>query len=230
MLNITYHPQDEATAQRLRADLSNNPALKLERPMLIVLASAVSLQDEGVRKSVTQAKQDGKRVAVLSLDGTPVEPNLGELPALKLKKYNPNAVVRYLNRVDLGAQRVAVNRRLLFFFSAAVLVMFFMAVWGVSSGNVVFPVSEYQTRNAINEARIDAFIHTTLEGWMPRTTQDALNFSATVDALPTRFLIYTLQTATYIPLNAQATQEAIGTSAAATSAALTAQPTPTAGN
>jgi len=151
---------------------------------------------------------------------------MGELPAINIQKYDLKKIVAYLNRVDLGAKRLNVNRRLLFFFGAAGLIMFFMAVWGVSSGSVVFPVGEYQTENALNEQRIEEFARPTLEAWMPRTTQDAIAFPATVEAAPTRLLVYLLQTATSIPLNAEATQNAIGTAAVATSIALTATATP----
>lgn len=227
MLDITYHPQDESTAQRLKADILKG-RLKLERPMLIVLATPDSLAEPSVKQAIAQATAKKHRIAYIALKPVSVAQGGDELPPLDFTNaYSPRQILPYLNRVDMGKGRARIGRALTIGLWVSVAVMFFLAIWGVGSGNVVFPVSEYMTENAINEARIQAFILPTLEGWMPRTTQDAQSFSLTVEAVPTRYLVYTLQTATALPAHVEGTQNAIATNALATSMALTAQPSPT---
>ncbi len=227
MLNITFATQDTDKANALRDLLANATDLALEQPLLIVLASRVSMADETVQAAVAQAKAQGTHIAVLKLDNTPVPSGLGELPPLDIAKdLNAKRIVAYLNRADLGRARLQRSRLLLGWLMVAIVLMFGVALWSISSGRVAFPIDEFATQNAFAEQQIQFYAMPTLEQWMPRNTQDALTFDATVDAVPTRFLIYLLQTATAIPKSVSATQQAIATAAAMTAAALTATPTP----
>jgi hypothetical protein len=232
MLNIAFHPTDQALAEKLRADLGQT-YIRLEKPMLIVLLSPAALADAEVSRSAQQALAEGSRVAVIlpqALASLPA-PYDG-LPTFSAPngQYAMKALLAYLNRVDLGQARLARSRALLLSMLAAVAVMFVLALWGVGSGQVRFPSSEYATDDALAFGQIQTLTFPTLDPLMPRSTEDALAFPATVQAAPTRNRPFLAETATALPRNLAATQEAIASSAPMTMQAQTqaaqASPTP----
>jgi hypothetical protein len=220
MLQITYASADAAVAQRIRDELMAS-ALKLERPMLVLLASPESLADETIMTQVQQARQQGHRIAVVTVRPVQVPADMGEFPPLDYTAGQPHRLVRYLNRVDLGTARIRRSRWLLLAVSAGALAMFFVAIWGIITGQVAFPQDEYATEYAFELGQIGTFAAPTLDYLMPRTTDDALNFPATAERAPTRVRIFAIETATALPQSLAATQQAIGTIAVATSAQLT---------
>jgi len=232
MLNIAFHPADQALAEKLRADLGQTH-VRLEKPMLIVLLSPAALADEDVSRSVQQAQSEGARIALL------LTQPLGNLPAPYASlpsfsapegQYTLKALLAYLNRVDLGSARLARSRTLLLLMLVAVAVMFGLALWGVGSGQVRFPSEEYATDDAIAFRQIQTLTFPTLDPLMPRSTEDAVAFPATVEAASTRNRPYLIETATALPQGRAATQEAIASSAPMTMQAQTqaaqASPTP----
>ncbi|MCS6835459.1 MAG: hypothetical protein NZ750_05510 [Anaerolineae bacterium] len=215
MLNIAFHPTDQALAEKLQADLSKT-YIRLEKPMLIVLLSQAALADAEVSRSVQQAQAEGARIAVIlpqALTSLPA-PYAG-LPVFSATdgRYEMKGLMAYLNRVDLGETRIARSRALLLLMLVSVAVMFVLALWGVGSGQVRFPSSEYATDDAIAFSQIQTLTFPTLDPLMPRSTEDALAFPATVQAAPTRNRPYLAGTATALPRNLAATQEAIATNA-----------------
>ncbi len=228
MLDIAYAPIDKELAERLSSDLARSK-LRLEHRVLILLAAPESIADETVMRTVKQAEKDGVRLAVIKVRAVDVPAGLGEMPPLDMThKYNLDRAVAFINRVDLGAARIRRSQRLLFFVGAGAIIMFAASIWGIISGNVRFPIEEYATEFAEELSLISTFAAPTLEFIMPRTTDDALNFAATVPAIPTRLRVFALETATALPLNVSGTQQAIETAAVATSAAMTlAAPTAT---
>lgn len=231
MLNIAFHPTDQALAEKLQADLSRT-YIRLEKPMLIVLLSQAALDSVEVSRSAQQALAEGSRVAIIltqALANLP-SPYTG-LPTFSAPdgRYEMKPLLAYLNRVDLGEARIARSRALLLLMLVAVAVMFVLALWGVGSGQVRFPSSEYATDDAIAFSQIQTLTFPTLDPLMPRSTEDALAFPATVQAASTRNRPYLAETATALPRNLAATQEAIATSAPMTMQAQTqaAQVSPT---
>jgi hypothetical protein len=221
MLNMTYAASDSAVAEKMTKDLST-AHLKLDHPMLIVVASPDGMKDESVNKAIKQAEKDNHRIAVVKVKAVSVPDSVGEFPPLDMSaKYDASRLVRYLNRVDMGMARVKRGQRLLFFIAVGALIMFAAAIWGIASGQVAFPQDEYATEFAFELNQISTFAAPTLDYLMPRTTEDALNFPATVERMPTRVVEFAIQTATALPSGMGATQEAIATAAVGTSAAMT---------
>ena len=217
MLNMTYAASDSALAEQMTKDLSTAP-LKLDHSLLIVVASPDGMKDESVSKAIKQAEKDNHRIAVVKVKPTSIPDNLGEFPPLDLSaKYDRNRLVRYINRVDMGMARVKRGQRLLFFISAGAILMFVAAIWGITSGQVAFPQDEYATEFAFELDQISTFAAPTLDYLMPRTTDDALNYAATVEKMPTRVREFAIQTATALPIG----MDAIATAAVGTSAAMT---------
>jgi hypothetical protein len=226
MLNITYNASDAKIAEQLKADLAQT-RLRLEHPMLVVLVSSEALRDESVQASIQEAKAQNHRIAFIKTKPIELTKNMSDLPPLDVSaKYDSKRVVQYLNRVDMGAQRLKRGRQLLVALLIGAGIMFVVAMWGIITQRVGFPVERYATEYALELEQISTYIFPTLDYLQPRTTDDALNYSATVDKLPTRILIFALQTATNVPMNNSATQDAIRaieTNAVGTAAVMTQQ-------
>lgn len=223
MLNIAHAAADAALAEQIKTDLMRS-RIKLEHAVLIVLASPDSMQDDSIRQTIEQAKRDGQRVAVIQVKPVTVPDTLGTFPPLDLTgSYDSRKVIAHVNRVDMGMARIVRGRRWLALISAGAILMFFVAIWGILTRQVGFPVEEYATEYAIEQGQIETFAAPTLDFVMPRTTDQALNFALTVQVIPTRVRQFAIETATALPLGIEGTQNAIGTSAVGTSAAMTQQ-------
>jgi hypothetical protein len=216
MLDITFHSADERLAHQMQEDLGK-ASFRLEHSLLLVLLTPQALVDSALQDGVQSALKKGVRLApviVQALEGALPEPYT-HLPVYDLSKsaYSAKALLAFVNRVDLGEARLARSRNLLIFISISVLVMFAIALWGVGSGLVRFPSQEYATEDAFEFGRIQTLTFPTLDPLMPRTTEDALNFPATVDAAPTRNRPYLRETATALPLGMTQTLAYFATSA-----------------
>lgn len=223
-LNITYALVDEATAQKMRTDLARS-SLKLEKPLLVVLLSPESASDATIAEEIRRAQAAKHNIAVVRLRPAEAPAALRGLPILdQTGGYQRRALLRFLDNVDLGANRVRNRQRLVWLAAAVILVIFGAALWGIASGAVVFPVDEYATENAIREQMVNDLVRPTLEAIQPRTTQDALNFVATLENAPRVDREFLEQTATALPQSLNATATAFEASAAQTIIALTAQP------
>ena len=81
------------------------------------------------------------------------------------------------------------------------LMMFSLAIIGIMGGVVAFPVDEYNEEATYQAEWVNGLIVETLEYAQPRTTQDAENFEATLEAVPTRVFLFVRETATALPNN-----------------------------
>jgi hypothetical protein len=224
MLNLTYAPSDAEIADKVKADLMAS-RLKLEHPMLVVIASPEAIQDENVKQAIKEAKSNQHRVAYLKAKTVDLSVDKSTLPPMDIRNgYKIKQLLAYLNNADLGKERLQRSKLLLLMVGGAALLMFFVGIYGINSRQVGFPVERYETEYAVELDQISTFIAPTMEYLQPRTTDDALNYASTVERIPTRVLIFALQTATTLP-QSQATLETIGTIAIATEAQMTAQAT-----
>jgi hypothetical protein len=216
MLNIAFASRDAQLAEEIKKDLMSS-GLKLVHDYLLVLVSGATAGDAGVMQSVQDATQKNQRVIPVLVERVPLPPELGNREPIDFSHgYRKDRLVYHLRWVEIGKQTIAVNRRLLAFWVVIAVVMFFIAWIGIAGGLVAFPQGEYETESAIENATIDAMLFPTLEGYMPRTTEDARYFPQTLEAAPNRMQIFMGQTATALPRDVQATLSANETAAAQT--------------
>ncbi len=207
MLNITYAPNDAATAEKLQQDLSAAD-LRLLHHFMIVLVTPDSMGDSGVETAIERAHAEGHRVLSVVLQRTDMLQTLAGHPVVDLSGgYQAKPVIRALRDADVDRRR-PINRLVLLAAVILVLIMFAVSLYGILSGSVAFPVAEYQTENAERAATIDSMVGPTLDVLVPRTTDEARNFPATVDAVPTYERMFLRGTATQMALDGQATPEA----------------------
>ncbi len=231
MLNITYAPNDAETAEQMQADLAE-ANLNLVNHILLVLMTPDALADDGVQNAIRLARKEGHRIALVLLRPTDLPPSLQDLPTLNLSSgYNTRRLTRFVLRADLEAQVRRANTRVLFYLVAAVVLVFVASIWALTTGVVAPPDDEFATENAIIDNQIQTITFPTLDAFQPRTTQDALDFPATASALQEEnedIYPFLVGTATALPANQNATQNAIATSAVQTQAARDAAATPAA--
>lgn len=221
MLQITYAPSDQAQAAQMQTDLSA-ASLQLEHRLLLVLVSSASNANTTVQQEIRRAlADDDVRVVPVRLDAAPLPDALSDHDALDLSDgYDSGRLIRHVRRADLGDDIRRSNNRLLFYLLTAALLVFVISLGAIGSGQIRAPNDEFATENALRDATIRAITNPTVEYLLPRTTDEAQSFPATLQALDNDDLAPLLAgTATAIPRNQQATQTARETAAAATSTA-----------
>lgn len=219
MLNITYAPDDADLAERMQQDLTTANET-FDANILIVLVSPASVRDKSVLKTISASRSYNHIILPVMVSRTELPDALSKLETVDLTKgYQFNTVMTALRRAVTGQDTRRRNRRIGWILLALVLISFIVSIMSIMTGVVGVPVDEFATENAIQESMIETLTFPTLDPLMPRTTQDAENFPLTVEAANTRNAPLLMMTATALPHNLQATQDAIATSAAMTSTA-----------
>jgi len=222
MLNITYAPSDASTAEKMQNDLAE-ANLKLVNNILVVLMTPDALADEGVQNAIRLARKESQRVALVMLQETKLPESLKDLPTMNMtRRYDMKRLTRFVLRADLEAQVRRANNRVLFYLAAAVILIFAASVWALATGAVAPPNDEFATENALIDSQVETITFPTLDAFQPRTTQDALDFPATADALQEDnedIYPFLIGTATALPENQNATLNAVETSAVQTQSA-----------
>ena len=222
-LQIIYHEQDAQIAQTIQQDMADTP-VRLDHKIILVLLSPSAVQDSTIQSEIAQAqKGDNNLLVLVLLHRTIVPESLKDAEILDLtKKYDKSKLVTFIKRVDITRDRRTNNRRLLFVIGGFVLAMFIIGFVSISAGIVAFPVDEYATENAIRDEQVATIVAPQIEELRPRTTEDALNFQVTLDAVRNDDLLPFIEgTATAIPQQIEATNQARQTQAFATEAAQT---------
>lgn len=222
MLNITFSAGDAHTAEQMQNDLSQS-GVRPENPMLIVLITPDSVEDEVVLSGITKAQTAGQVIAPVILRKSALPDSLKGVDSLDLsKKYDKKKLIAFVKRRGITKERRVNNRRLLFIVTGIVLLMFVISLISIARGIVAFPVDEYSTENAIRDAQVATLVAPQIELVLPRTTEDALNFPATLEAIRNDDLVpFIIETVTAMPQQRLATDEARMTQAFGTEVAQT---------
>ncbi len=199
MIHITYAAEEKRLAEQIRADLTG--AFETPPPLLIVLVSAASNQDPVVAAEVARARHSGDQLLPILTEAVALPAALAyEKPLNFAAGYQRDSLLRRIAQLTMTSAQVRhANRRALLVIGAVALLMFGLAIFGMLSGLVAFPVAEYNEEATFQALWIDGLIRETLEYVQPRSTEDALNFAATLEAAPTRLYYYARATATALP-------------------------------
>ena len=199
MIHITYAAEQKALAERIRDDLSG--AFESPPPLLIVLVSAASNRDPVVTAEIARARRNGAQLLPILAENVALPEALAyDKPLNFSAAYQRDSLLRRLAQLTMTNKEARqANRRALLVIGAIALLMFSFAIIGMLSGLVAFPVAEYNEEATFQSLWIDGLIRKTLEYAQPRSTEDALNFAATLEAVPTRLYNYARGTATALP-------------------------------
>lgn len=184
-LTITFAPADSALAQQIQADASRLPGV---RDTLIAVISPHAANDPGVQQAIIDAL-DADRAIVPVMSGAVVLPRLIEhLQVVDFTQgYDFDTLaerVRAAQTVEALHMKVrtpsvkASNRRAAYVVAAAAIFMFLAGLYGVGVLGIQRPEDEYAAVETEVILTRDGYINNAL----PRSTEDAANFEATVRA------------------------------------------------
>ena len=196
MIRITYSTEQRRLAEQIRDDLANKAA----PPVLLVLVSSQSNSDPAVQAEIRQARQKRIHIIPILAENAALPELLDGCKALDfVGGYSRERLWRRLSQATVAPADVRqANRRALMVIGSIALLMFGLAIIGLISGQVAFPVDEYNEEATFQAQWIHGMIGETLTFAQPRSTDDAIHFEATLQAAPTRLLLYIRETATAI--------------------------------
>lgn len=185
MAIIVNHPTDSALAERLRADLA-----AITEPAVVVLVSAKASHDAAFEGALIEAIEGNQRIIPVLVEAVPLPPLIEHLRPVDFSEdYAIDDLVARLEaapgemHMKVHTPRtMASNRRVGVVVGVMALIMFVVGLYGVGVLGLQAPAEEYeaveteiiQTRNAYIDAAL------------PRSTEDAASFQATVEnAAPT---------------------------------------------
>lgn len=208
MLNISYGAENAALASQIEADLkaARVRAYRDDQDapkVLIALIAPESNTDEAQAAAWREAIQRGDFVLPALTNGAALPGSLAQYEALDFTGgYDATALLERLAQMAHSERQFPLrviapktkrsNRRAALVLSLLAVFMFGAAIWGITVGLVGFPEEEYEQVEAEFQGTLGALVDNVL----PRSTQDAQNFPATVDAAPTRLQPLLVQTAT----------------------------------
>lgn len=215
-LRISYAPPQAELAQQISDDLKKSN-LRLDGNYLLVLVTPQLVADDAAIKEVRGLQQKGFQVVPVVIEQANLPVDIPALPPLNMTgSYRADKVRVYLRSVDITPDVKRRNRILTLVVVGFVIAIFTWAIIGLGTGQMGPPTDEFATEYAVQQEMISEFMRPTLESFQPRTTDEAVGFPQTVEAVTTRVQPFLIATATAQAGDIQATQAVIGTSAAQT--------------
>jgi len=225
MLEITFTEGDEAIAYRIRDDVQASN-IRVDEPISIVLISAAALEDSNVSAAIRKALAQNHKIVPVLLEDMNLPESLRDLNVLDLSDgYKANQVLGAVRRANIGDTVLQSNQRILFYLGSMIVLVFAISIGALATGIVGFPEEEFANEAATREAQIQTLTFPTLDAYMPRSTEDALDFPLTVEAASTRNAPLLAASATALPQNLRSTENARATAIVETSTARAPQPT-----
>lgn len=198
MLIIAYASQDAELAQRLINDLKTKGHSISETPqtggehILLALISPASNANESVQTNLTTALDSSQHIIPVMVQSAPLPKWIDHLKPLDFTAGYPlNTLIEQISLLSssnaglplkvLTPAARSKNRNSGYWLFALALLWFILGVVLVGFFGIQAPREEYNTINT----EVAATIIVIIQGNLPRSTEDALNFPATVQAAPT---------------------------------------------
>lgn len=215
MLTITYAPEDKALAERIQADLTEagytfSPDVPSKRDhILLMVVSQAGVVDSTVTAQMIDALEAGQHVIPVQAGEAKLPRLIDNLQPLDFRTGYPIAQLKqqieFLSSPDAPRPMVTLtpsrrrrNRLTGAVIGVAVFVVFSITIYAFVILGLRAPndeIEDLQTRDAV---LINTEIGATLDAAMPVTTEDAVNFGATVEAVPSLVRPFVIRTATAI--------------------------------
>lgn len=182
-MTIIFHQSDAALAARIQNDLPRN--LNADTNLIVTL-SPKAVQDSAIQNAIVQALDQNRRIVPVLAQATPLPKLIEHIEPLDFTEGYPlDILIAKLSApadsLHLKVRTPSVNnsnRRTAYVIAAVVLLMFLGGIYLVGVMGIQAPAEEFNNvETEIIETR-DYYVDSVL----PRSTEDALNFQATVDA------------------------------------------------
>lgn len=182
-MKLIYHPSDSALAARLQADFAQRSDLA---HAVVIVLSPQALNDGAVNMGMLEALDQNLPIIPVLAQPAALPRLIEHLEAVDFTKgYDRQALEARLrestNDFHMKVRTPAVkasNRRAAWVVGIIALFMFLLGVYGVGVLGIRPPQEEYDLVETEIILTRDYYIDSAL----PRSTEDALNFPATVDA------------------------------------------------
>ena len=187
MTTIVFNPADSVLAERIRADLSGTS--RDENTSIFVL-SPQAVADPDVQAAVVDAIDQHRHIIPVLAKPAPLPPLIEHMEPVDFSSsYDFDRLIARLAASSdemqmkvLTPKTVTSNRRIGVIVAFFAIVMFVAGLYGVGVMGLQAPADEY---NAV-ETEIIQTRNAYIDAALPRSTEDALSFQATVDgAAPT---------------------------------------------
>jgi hypothetical protein len=235
MIKLAYTSNDAALASRLLKDLNSAgyPAEDLTKggnqareDVLIPVLSPSALQDATLNTRLIQALDNGQYLIPVLASPVALPKLIDHLDAIDYSREIDLAPLRArLDDIKAGNARLPLkvltptarkaNRQVGLWVALAALLMFGVGLYGIGVLGIQAPQDEYNAIETEAAATINAIVRPELEqyaNFLPRSTEDATNYPATLRAVPTVYRVFMGLTATAVATDpAGATQAAAAT-------------------
>ncbi len=198
MITLAYDPQDSALADRITKDLTSQgfsisaTLTPGKENILVAFGSPASNQNKSVQDVITQAFDNGQHVVVINAQSTPISKLVNHLKTFDfVTGYPLTALVDQLKLLTspqaglplkvLTPKARVKNRGSGLWVMIIVLLSFIVGLVLVGFFRLQAPVEEYNTI----ETEVAATIANIVSKNLPRSTEEAINFPATVKAVTT---------------------------------------------
>jgi hypothetical protein len=219
--DLIHTSQDAAIAERLRQRLNTSGttsgAAGEGTTPAIVLLSARGIQDEALQRDLYRALDEGRHIIPLLLDDTPLPKEIDHLTPILLDEDADLLALRAA--LDSARQPEAglplkvltpatrrSNSRAGLVIGLIAFGMFLVGIYGIAILNIEAPLEEFNLVDTEVAQTRDLLLAPTLESYLrylPGSLEQALEYPATVQAVPTRIRPFVAATATAVAIDQQ---------------------------
>jgi hypothetical protein len=219
VITLKYHAVDQAAAERLENDLhvaSMETTTELQTGkdhIFIVVLSPQAEKDSQINDAIFHALDNGQFIIPVLAQKTALPKIIEHLSPVDVNQKGTASVIERIRAFAEHQQHVTMkvhtpkvqagNRRLGLVVAFLTLFMCSVGMLMVAGGVVQFPQEEYNAVDTAEAATISAEIGRAIGPNMPRTTDEAAQFASTVQAAPTRYQPFMMETATAIAATLQ---------------------------
>ncbi|MCA9910617.1 MAG: toll/interleukin-1 receptor domain-containing protein [Anaerolineae bacterium] len=223
MISLLATAQDAAVESDLRSDLTAHgyemqQATTAADDIVIVVLSRAALQDTSLQSTLAAALDRGQHIIPTLAEPVRLPKLIDHLTPVDLSAQDATeqlyAQIEAANspdaRLSLRVRTPSVqrsNRRSGLIVGILALAMFIIGVYAVAVLNIEAPVEEYNQINTEAAATRDIIIGPTLENYLqflPGSLEEAEQYPATLQAVPTRLRPFVQLTATAVAVDQQA--------------------------
>ncbi len=211
IVTLLNTPTDAALAGRIRSDLSaagvqiGETVQAGREAVTVAVLSPKALEDSGFQQNVVKALENNQHIIPVLAAKVGLPRLLNNLQAVDFsERYDAKTLLERVNMLSapdapppmaiLTPTRRDANRRVGYLIGGIVIAFFVVGIWAVGSGTVQAPADEF----ASVETQIILTRNYFIDEALPRSTEDAVNFPATVENIPTKALMELIATATAI--------------------------------
>jgi hypothetical protein len=196
MLKFIAAPGDAALAARIEQDLTSKGVGQGATPILVAVLSPQGIESAPVQQEIISALDNSSHIIPIITQPMMLPRMIDHLTALDFSQgYPMDALISQIALVQSGRAPLPLrvltpkvrqsNRMAAYVLVALALMMFFVGVYIIGVQGVEFPEREYDQVSTEVKMTIDASVNNFAATNLPRSTSEAENFPATVQAAPT---------------------------------------------